>query len=469
MKSRYSVGAILLAAMLLPVSVNAQGNDLLRKKIGQMILVGFMGQTVSDTILADLALRNVGGVILSGSNGNLKTPTQIRQLTAQIDSVAITPPLIAVDQEGGLVARLNANNGFASTYTPFTLGTTFGSVDSTRKQAAMMAGWVNTCGMNLDFAPVVDVNVNPSSPAIGYYGRSFSANPAVVAAHARAFIDEFHARNIMTSLKHFPGHGSATTDSHLTLPDITATWSPSELIPYKTLLATGSVDMVMVGHLYNANMDSLYPTSLSRAVVQGMLRDSLGYNGVVITDDLYNMAAITNYFGFWDAAERSINAGADILLYVSNLKNGNSLVRVLIDTLEAKVRQGRITEIRINEAANRISQLKNRFLPTRIQRPALSTSRLPADFGLSSFPNPFNPSTTVRFKLPVRCQVQLDIYNALGQKIARLANEQLEAGWHERIWFASQSSGVYFARIVATSIDEPGRNFVDVKKMMLLK
>lgn len=433
---------------LLVVISSARGDEPLRKKLGQMILVGFVGQTMPDSLLADLSTRNLGGIILSTGNGNLKSPTQIQQLTAQIRDIAQTPPFVAVDQEGGNVARLNASDGFASTYTAYQLGTTFGSVDSTRVQASLMASWVKTCGFNLNFAPVADVDVNPLSPAIGYYGRSFSADPATVAVHDQVFVDAFHAQNIVTTLKHFPGHGSAGTDSHLTLPDITTTWSTAELTPYRELIKTNSIDMVMVGHLFNSTIDSVYPATLSHATVQGLLRDSLHYAGVVITDDLYNMKAITNNFGFWDAAEHSINAGVDILLYVSNTLDSASLCRKLIDTLESKVRRGLIAQARIDEAYSRILQLKNRYTITGVSAPLASTHKIPRSYELSNYPNPFNPSTTIHFSLPAAEDVAVKVYDMLGREVETLFAGTLTAGTHEMRWNAGmRAGGVYFCRL----------------------
>ena len=455
--------AVGLTLILSSVSF-AQGVDSLRWKLGQMIIVGFVGQTVPDSVLADLSTQNLGGIVLSTGNGNLKSPTQIQQLIAQIKGEAQTPPFIAVDQEGGNVARLNSTNGFKSTYTAYQLGTTFASLDSTQAEAALMASWLTTCGFNVNFAPVADVDVNPTSPAIGYYGRSFSADPLIVAAHDKMFIDQFHAANIVTTLKHFPGHGSAGTDSHLTLPDITNTWTSAELIPYQELLKTNSVDMVMVGHLYDANIDSVYPTSLSHATIQRLLRDSLNYNGVVITDDLYNMKAITDNYGFYDAAQLSINAGTDILLYVYNLENNASLCRQLIDSLESKVHRGLIPEARIDESYNRILQLKARYtIITGVSRSLASMSTIPLGFGLVNYPNPFNPSTTIRVSLPETQKVSVRIYDLLGKEVATLYEGVLMAGNHDMRWNAgSLAGGVYFCRL-------QGERTIVTAKLLLIK
>jgi beta-N-acetylhexosaminidase len=439
----------------------AKSDELLRQKIGQMIIVGFDGTTMPESIRVDLAQRNLGGVVYLGRN--CSSPAQMQSLASQIHLSALTAPFIAVDEEGGLVARLNQSNGFSTTYTAYQLGTLFNSPDSTAAQAARMAGWLSTNGFTTNFAPVADVNVNPQSPAIGYYGRSFSNNPLTVAQHAQSFIPEFHARGVLTTLKHFPGHGSAGTDSHLELPDITTTWADSELIPYRTLIAANLVDMVMVGHLYNAHIDSVYPTSLSYRAISGLLRDSLGYQGVVITDDLYAMKAITSRYGYGQAAVLSINAGTDILLYVWNMLNGGSLVRQLIDTIEANVQAGVIAETRINESFERIQSLKKRFLANNVPGAPLA-AMVPEGFVLlNNFPNPFNPSTVIRYQLPVASDVRLDVFDLLGREVSVLINERKAAGSHEVTFDGARlSSGVYICRLTA------GKH-LESRKMLLMK
>jgi len=439
----------------------ATADEALRRKIAQMVVVGFNGTTVVDSLRVDLSQRNLGGVILLGRN--CVSPAQIQQLNSQVRSLATTPPLIAVDQEGGVVARLNQNNGYAATQTAYTLGTVWNSADSTAVQAARMASWLSSGGFSTNFAPVVDVNVNPSSPGIGQYGRSFSRIPLTVANHARRFIDEFHAQHVMTTLKHFPGHGSATSDSHFSLPDITNTWADSELVPYRELLATNSVDIVMTGHLYNAHIDSVYPSSLSYNTVTRLLRDSLRYNGVVITDDLYNMAAITNRYGFGQAARLAVNAGTDILLYVWNLRNGGSLCKAVIDTIEAQVLGGAISLARIDESYNRIMQLKSRYLSTEVGGGRIASINRPDGFSLSNYPNPFNPYTIISYTVLVGDHIVLDVYNTLGQLAARLVDGVQDVGYHTVVLDGSSiASGVYFCRLTAGPRAE-------TRKLLLLK
>ena len=452
---------LVLAAIMVSVHEPAFPDEVLRRKIAQMVVVGFNGTTLDDSVRVDLSNRNLGGVILLGRN--CVSPAQIQQLNTQVRNFAQTPPLIAVDQEGGVVARLNQNNGFAATERAYTLGTIWNSIDSTGVQAARMASWLSTSGFTTNFAPVVDVNVNPASPGIGQYGRSFSRLPLTVTNHARRFVDEFHAQHVMTTLKHFPGHGSATSDSHFSLPDITHTWADSELIPYRELIGTSDVDIVMTGHLYNGTIDTVFPTSLSYKAVTRLLRDSLHYNGVVITDDLYNMAAITDRYGFGTAARLAVNAGTDILLYVWNFRNGGSLCKAVIDTVEAMVLGGAIPLARIDQSYDRIMQLKGRYLPTLVEDERIVASSRPRAFSLSNYPNPFNPSTTILYTLPTGGHSVLNVYNTLGQLVVTLVDDHQTAGQHTVVLDGSGlASGVYFCRLTAGS-------FIATRKVMLVR
>jgi len=228
-----------------------------------MIMVGFDNSEISqNTLMNDISNRNLGGVLLFAYN--LRYPSQIRSQNSRLQNASEIPLFIATDQEGGIVARLDENNGYESTYTAFELGTQFNSEDSTRKQAAMMADWMSHAGFNMNLAPVVDVNVDPSSPAIGELDRSFSNDEYTVYLHASWFADEFHKRNIATSLKHFPGHGSAVSDSHDGFTDITDTWEDRELDPFKFIIQNDYRDAIMTGHLFKQDWDTNYPASLSK-------------------------------------------------------------------------------------------------------------------------------------------------------------------------------------------------------------
>lgn len=417
----------------------------LRKKIAQMVIVGFNGFTMPDSLAVDLARRNLGGVIIMETN--VSTPLQVASLAAKIKETALTLPIISIDQEGGKVARLNASTGFEDTYTALQLGTVFNSEDSTRKVASKIAGWLSLSGINLDFAPATDLNVNPQSPAIGHYERSFSSDPLVIAKHASYFIDELHKKNIITSIKHFPGHGSSLQDSHLGFTDITATWADSELVPYKSLFSTGYADLVMVGHLFNKNLDSVYPASISKNIITGMLRKKLGFNGVTISDDM-TMRAISSNYSFDKSVELAVNAGIDILLYVTNLRNGTSLLNQIVDVVVNKVNAGVISEERINESYNRIMALKQRMAnPSLVYLNKLKEKVLDS-FTLQNYPNPFNPATHIIVKINRATFVSVKVYNVTGQVVANLANSNLAAGEYNFNFNGKNlSSGIYFVRL----------------------
>ncbi len=429
----------------------------LRHKISQMLMIGFQGKTVSDTMLInDLSEREVGGVILFAAN--IESPAQLNQLTDQLKSFSNIPLFISVDQEGGKVARLNASNGYQSTYTAFRIGTYFNNEFETRSWAGQMATWLSDAGINIDLAPVSDVDVNPTSPAIGNLDRSFSKIPDTVYQHCFWFIDEFHQRNIISTLKHFPGHGSAATDSHLGFTDITNTWADSELIPYKRLIKSGYKDFIMSGHLFNAKLDSDYPASLSHKVLTGLLRDSLGFDGLIITDGMF-MGAISNNYSFDKAVELAINAGNDILLYTSNNLNGKSLVDSVVNIVMNKISEGKISEQRIDESYNKIMMKKS--LLTGIKN--IAGNILPGDYEITNYPNPFNSTTQINVKISKAGMLNIKVYNVIGEEVVEIVNDYYQPGQYKFFFNASElSSGVYLLRMAA------GENYL-THKIILMK
>ena len=431
------------ALLILLTAGTSLAQPTLREKIGQMIMVGFSGTEPGDTLTTDLTRRNLGGTILFG--WNCVSPAQVRAMTDAIRALAATPPFIAIDEEGGYVARLNERNGYGPTYSAYKLGTVFNSEDSTRKEAAKMAGWLQTSGINVNLAPVVDVNVNPNNPIIARYERSFSHDPNTVARHASWFVDEFHKRHIICTLKHFPGHGSSRQDSHLGFTDISDTWSPLELIPYQVLIGQGFRDFVMTGHLYNAQIDSLYPATLSYAAVTELLREQLGFEGVVVSDEML-MGAITRNYTFTEAVTHAVLAGVDILLYSTNIVpgTGQSLVRSVIDTLVHQVYAGVIPESRIDESYQRILRLKERYL--QYTPPALPPEN---PFVLSVFPNPARSgSATVRYHSRFSGLGSLAVFDVLGRKVREIESGFIAAG-DFAFTFSTRDlpSGIYFVRL----------------------
>lgn len=340
----------------------------LAARLGQMILVGFRGlQATEDApIVADIVKREIGSVVLfsydvalQSPSRNVESPAQVMQLTASMQALAPTPLLIAADQEGGAVARLNERHGFPATLSAQTLGER-NDPAFTYAAAERMAQTLAAAGVNHNLAPVVDVNTNPDNPVIGGLGRSFSADPAIVIEQASVFVAAHRAYGITTTLKHFPGHGSSQADSHLGLVDVSATWQPLELLPYRVLIEDGMADSIMTAHVFNMQIDPIYPATLSKATITGILREELGYDGVVITDDM-NMGAITSQYGFEQAAVLAVQAGADILAYGNNLVYDDDVASRAIAALLEAVERGELSEVRIDESYRRVMALKSRW------------------------------------------------------------------------------------------------------------
>jgi beta-N-acetylhexosaminidase len=340
-------------------------------KIGQMILAGFRGYTLKDKnpIVADLAERSLGGVVLfdydvatARYKRNIESPAQLAALDEALQAATPFPPLlISVDQEGGKVNRLKPAYGFPPSYSQQYLGT-LNDLEFTHACAATTAQTLKAAGINLNLAPVVDLNVNPENPIIGRYERSFSADPDIVTAHALAVIAAHGDSGVLTALKHFPGHGSSTGDSHQGFVDVTDTWSEVELEPYRNIIQAGMCEVVMTAHIFNAHLDPDYPATLSKPTITGLLRDQLGWDGVVITDDM-GMGAITQYYGFETAIELALAAGADILAYANNSAVFDPTIPArAFQVVKRLVENGVIKEARIDQSYRRIMRLKERLV-----------------------------------------------------------------------------------------------------------
>lgn len=341
----------------------------LEEKIGQMLLIGFRGMeiTENDQIAKDIQAGRVGGVVLFDvdvalgyTERNIQSPQQVTSLNSQLQSYARSHNLlIAVDQEGGVVARLKEKYGFPENVSQQYLGD-LNNDDSTKYYGARTANTLMNNRFNTNFAPVVDLNVNPESPAIGALERSYSADPDVVTHLASLTIDELHNKNILSTLKHFPGHGSAGTDSHLGVTDVTDTWTEDELIPYKNLIDAGKADMIMTAHIFNSNWDSDYPATLSKNVITGILRNQLGYDGVVISDDM-NMKAIREQYGLEETIYKAIDAGVDILVFANNLVYDEQIAVKAVDIIKDLIDEGKLSEERIAQSYDRIIELKKKL------------------------------------------------------------------------------------------------------------
>lgn len=346
----------------------------LRAKIGQMLLVGFRGTDAGTAaaVLSDISERGLGGVVLfsvdqpTGSPvRNIVSPEQLAALTTTLqDAVGgangrpPVPLLIAVDEEGGQVARLGPEHGFPPTVSAAELGAEDDS-GVTRRAGRDIARTLRQAGINLNLAPVVDLNLNPANPIIGALDRSFGADPELVHRQAAAFIRGHHVIGVQTTLKHFPGHGSAAGDTHLGVVDVTHTWRPVELQPFGDLIDDGLADAILTAHVFNARLDPDHPATLSGRTIDGILRRRLGWQGVVISDDM-QMGAIRDAYGYADAVCLAIEAGVDVLTIANQQVFEEGIVQRTIDLVAGMVEDGRISEARIDESWRRISALKQR-------------------------------------------------------------------------------------------------------------
>lgn len=339
----------------------------LKDKIGQMLIIGFRGTTANQYITKTIKDLNIGGIILfdkdvpSGGTveRNIESPEQTKKLISQLKKTS-KELFIAVDAEGGYVNRLKEKYGFQNIPSAFEMGKL--SIEETKEKGAFLSQQLNDLGFNLNFAPVVDVDVNPENPVIGYLERSFSADPEKVYNHASAFIEGLHQNNIISAIKHFPGHGSSKNDSHLGLTDVTNTYKDEELLPYKLLIENGYNDMVMTAHIINKNIDENYPATLSPLFLQNILREDLGFGGVIVSDDM-KMKAIVDYYGFEEGIIYAINAGCDLLILSNNgTEEYDELApQKAIDVIFNAVKNNLITEEQIDQSYNRIQSLKEKY------------------------------------------------------------------------------------------------------------
>lgn len=355
----------------------AQAVDDLDMKIGQMLLVGYPGPDLDSTLLAEIKSGKVGNIILFEKNvpKSATAFASLKKVLWTYQKAAPTPLFICIDQEGGRVNRLKDKYGFPRSITASAMGKS-GTLDSVTFYAEGIASNLAGLGFNVNFAPCVDVAANPDNPVIVKAGRSFSANADSVALLAREYIAQHRKYGVLTVLKHFPGHGSSMADTHLGIADVTNTWTEAELLPYTKLQSQGYVDAIMSAHIVNKKLEPKgYPGTLSKRVLDSLLRGRLSYNGVVFSDDM-QMHAITKYYGLEEAVKLAINGGIDILCFSNNIASSEErTVNKVHSTIKAMVLKGEISRARIDESYARIMSLKRRLgesqMASAIQQEAL--------------------------------------------------------------------------------------------------
>lgn len=331
--------------------------------VGQLLVVGFQGQSTASASAAsvrkDIADGAVGGVLFL--RHNIGSAANVKALTASFASASNPPPLLMIDQEGGLVSRLPAKIGFPSTPSAEAVARD-NSPEEARAIYDRMARSLKDWGFNVNLAPVADVAVNPGNPVIAKAGRAYSSDPRTVAAYDRMFVTAHRAAGVAPTLKHFPGHGSSAGDSHNGAVDITRTWSETELIPYRELIDAGLVDIVMVGHLRldRHNTGDTLPASISPDIVAGMLRSELCFNGVVMTDDLI-MRAIRNRMSATDAVIAALKADNDLIVVSGDSSTGPDFPRTVAAAVAAEAAKDPAFRQSIAASYGRVMALKRRF------------------------------------------------------------------------------------------------------------
>ncbi|MAC06745.1 MAG: glycoside hydrolase family 3 [Balneola sp.] len=341
----------------------------LKEKIAQLFLIGFHGNECSEGSEISKLLSNIkpGGVILFDKDmvfnkpvHNIKSPEQLKKLTAQLQEVSEIPLLIGIDQEGGLINRLKPEYGFPKTKSHHELGQ-INNPEVTLEEGLLISEVLHQHGININFAPCVDLALNAESSIIAKRERCFGATSSEVNKHAEAYVHGHQKNNVLTACKHFPGHGSAAGDTHAGFVDVTDTWEKDELEPYKYMIQKELCPVIMTSHIFNGNFDDVYPATLSKKTIQDLLRKQLGFEGVVISDDM-QMRAISDHYGMKESLKLGLEAGIDVFCYGNNLLKEQIDLEIAINTIEELVANGEITETRIDNSVERILNLKKQLL-----------------------------------------------------------------------------------------------------------
>lgn len=324
------------------------------EKVGQMVVVGLDGYTVDENARKMVTDYNVGGFIILGEN--VKNSSQLLGLVNNLKSLNSknsTPLFIAVDGEGGNISRMPTE--FHRIPTNRVIGNT-GNYEFAFEIGRVVAYQLKSFGFNMDLAPVMDINSNPKNPVIG--DRSYGTNPDIVSRMGVKNMNGIQSENMISVLKHFPGHGDTSVDSHVGLPLVTNNLSrleSFELLPFEEGIINGA-DAVMTAHILLPKLDPDNPATMSKTILTNVLRNSLKFNGVIITDDM-TMGAIVKNYNIGEAAVKSINAGSDLILVCHGNENR---VRV-IEALRKAAENGTIPMRRIDESVYRILKLKQKY------------------------------------------------------------------------------------------------------------
>ncbi|MSP37845.1 MAG: beta-N-acetylhexosaminidase [Deltaproteobacteria bacterium] len=327
--------------------------ETLREKIGQMFLIGCQGESLTVNEQLICAEYQFGGAILF--KRNCAEPAQMRGLCQSLwDTAGETPPFIAIDQEGGRVHRL------PPPFTHFPAAARIGEKNNpelARSLGRAAAEELKLIGVNLNFAPVLDVDSNPQNPIIG--DRAFGRDPTRVIDIASAWTQGLRDGGIIPCGKHFPGHGDTDKDSHLELPMVRKSFDELKTVEWPPFAhaCRNCIEALMTAHVLYPALDRNLPATLSEAIVTGLLRYQFGYDGVVFSDDM-EMQAIADNYGVEEAAARAVRAGVDVLLFCHDLEKAIQAFELLCD----EAANDPLMRARVEESLRRITELKHRYV-----------------------------------------------------------------------------------------------------------
>lgn len=367
----------LLLTCTLILNATTTTDDELKRMIGCMLVVGFPDKQIDSEsqIVKDMQKYDLGGVILfdkfykdRNKTKNISSPTQLKKLTNDLKKFSNKPLFISVDQEGGKVARLKPKYGFSKTPSAYQISKM--SLNKATKTYETQSKMLGENGINMNFAPVVDLAVNPKNRVIVGLERSYGSDVSEVVAFSETMIQEQKNHDVISVLKHFPGHGSSLGDSHKGFVDVSETWSKKELEPYKILIDKKRVEMIMTAHVFNSHIDDKYPATLSYKFNTKLLRHEMDYDGLIISDDL-QMGAISKHYSLEERTALCINAGVDILLFGNQLEEVS--VKELVNAIFKQVKSGKISQERIKESNARIENLHTKH--SIIHKPIIFTDK----------------------------------------------------------------------------------------------
>ena len=343
----------------------------LEKELGQLLMIGLKGEKLNED--EEEFIRNTNPSGVTYFRRNIGSAKQIARLSKKLYSVFPTPPFIAIDQEGGRVARLS------DPFTVFPGNAAIGSyfaqtqkLDLLRKQCRAMIKELKSIGVNLNFVPVLDVHTNPKNPIIG--DRAFASNSRSVAKLGEVMVREFNKGQMISCGKHFPGHGDTASDSHKVLPVVKTskrTLAKRELVPFQKAIAAG-VPMIMTAHVIYKELDPRNTATLSKSIIGEVLRKKLNFQGVVVSDDL-EMNAISKKMSLSAAALKAFDAGVDVFLICKSLAQAKNVHQSFLKAL----RSGTLDEQRLQESLQRVKSLKRRFVNSQFYLPQSFTFSWP--------------------------------------------------------------------------------------------